>query len=210
MKVRESLTLLIVPCWRNEETIDRASTILALIHPLPGERILHGYSHCRPDSIWNRLRFGTDHHGEFERLNVREARARLTLGLSAFERAGLPRPRLFCAPRWLQNRATAAALFELGFEGFMDRKGYRTREGSWYAIPAVSFDAGRRAWMKSLHILVIKSYISFLMMTGRCFRLALHPSDMEDKRVVRLLTELFSRLEREGWRPAAIGEIMNL
>ena len=208
--VTQSLTLLIVPCWRNTEVIDPGTPLLGLIHSLPGEKVLHGYSHDRPDTIWNRLWFGTEHHGEFGKLAVRDARARLILGLSTFERAGLPQPRLFCAPRWLQSRATTEALFELGFSGFMDRRGLGTRNGARHAIPAVGFDTGSRRGRKIFHLLTTRLYIDFLMKTGRPFRLALHPSDTEDTRIARFLTVLFARLERDGWQPATVDEIITL
>lgn len=207
--VRDALSLLIVPCWGGKEPVDEGTPILRLIHPLPGERILHGYSHCRPNSIVNRLWFGTDHHGEFDGLEASDATTRIMLGLSAFERAGLPRPRFFCAPRWIQSKATADVLFELGFTGFMDRRGYRTRDGVRRAIPAVFFDTGRRRWNTLCHFLATRLYLNFLMATERPFRLALHPTDAEDKRVKRFLARLFRRLEREGWRAAHIGEVIN-
>lgn len=208
--VRDTLAFLIVPCWRGQEPIDRESPILTLIHPLPGERVLHGYSHCRTGSIWNFLWYGTDHHGEFECLDTGEARMLITHGLTAFKEAGLPRPRLFCPPRWLQSKATVTALFELGFTGYMDRRGYRTRNGVRYPIPAVSFDTGHRKWKKHLHLFLTHLHINSLIATGRPFRLALHPGDTGDNHVIRFLARLFRRLEREEWRAATIGEVINL
>ena len=85
-----------------------------------------------------------------------------------------------------------------------------TRNGVRHAIPAVGFDTGRRRWKTIFHLLATRLYIDFLMKTGRPFRLALHPSDTEDNRIVRFLTELFARLERDGWQPATVDEIITL
>lgn len=210
VNVRDALMLLIVPCWRDEEPIEVGSAVLSLVHSLPGEKALHGYSHYRPDSLWNRLWFGTDHHGEFYRLSVQEARERLALGLTAFEKAGLPRPRHFCAPRWRQSKATSEALFSLGFQGFMDQRGYRTRHGVRYCIPVVSFDSGHRTLHTILHTFATRLHLSRLLATGKPFRLAMHPSDMYDRRVSPLLISLLKRLENENWQPTTIGEIIHL
>lgn len=203
----ERAALLVVPDWQGRHPLDAAPDFAARLRGLPGTLVLHGYTHSLGPDFLNWLLYGHDNRSEFARLPPGEGAARLAKGMAMLERALGRRPAWFCAPRWQQDHATAAALRAIGLKGWMLTRGLALADGRLVPIPALNFDEGDRAWRNRLATGLREGTIRRLLAQGRPFRLALHPDDLGRPAVVRQIERLSGALERDGWRPMTLDEI---
>ena len=202
---RQVAALLVVPNWMMTERLHDRSTLGWQISTLPGEKVLHGYTHSLGPNWVDWLLYGHDNRSEFRALDGEEARRRIIKGLQIFADLRI-RPRWFCAPRWQQSRASSAALVDLGFFGWQYKSGLETTQGDRVPLPALCFDEGeRRIRIAAAHVLRSVE-IARLLRGGRPFRLTLHPSDAQHPRVWAQIQSLRERLEAEGYVPLSLEE----
>jgi len=203
---RERCALLVVPFWMGELALADHPDFCAALAAMPGEKVLHGWTHTLGPDLWNWLLYGHDNRSEFARLSADEARKRIVDGVGALENAAGVRPRWFCAPRWQQSAAVAPVLKEAGFTGYM-LKSQLVRFGEEpVPLPALCFDEGPRKTKAALLRRLRERTIDRLVSAGRPFRVTLHPDDVNDAPTWDQVTRLMARLEREGWEPLSAGE----
>ncbi len=111
------LTLLVVPDYHGQGTLDRHPAFLAAMerHLARGdELVLHGYYHADPGPVpltpgaWLKRRIYT-HEGEFYAIAEQEAARRLEQGMALFTRLAWPLHG-FVPPAWLLGTEARAAL----------------------------------------------------------------------------------------------------
>jgi predicted deacetylase len=176
------------------------------LRELPGEKVLHGFTHSRGRDLWNTLWYGTANHSEFGKLDRTEASTRLESAVAGFKAAFGTAPRWFCAPRWHQSPGTTMALRSMGIDGYM-RIDDLVWSGRRLRIPAVLFDVGPRRWQRSLARRRERRRWPRYLEQGTPFRLTLHPGDIDDVRSRREIERLIGRLHSEGWDPLHLREI---
>lgn len=205
---RDVAALLVVPNWRGRAPIGEAPSLLSRLGALPGEKVLHGWTHSLGPDFLNWLLYGHDNRSEFARLDGEEAAARIARGVESFASLGI-RPRWFCAPRWQQSAAARAALRDAGLEALMLGRSLETFSGVSAPIPALNFDEGDRKLRNRLMHALREGRIARLLAAGRPFRVALHPADVHDSVAWGQVERLFARLDEDGWTPvspdAAVG-----
>lgn len=195
---RAEAALLVVPDWQGHAAIGDSRPFVERVAALPGEKVLHGFTHSLGPDFLNWLLYGHDNRSEFARLDRAEAADRIGRGVEAFAGLGV-RPRWFCAPRWQQSAGARAALAAAGFEAFMAVRGYELLAGPSVPLPALNFDEGDRKLRNRVMHALRKGRIARLLAAGRPFRVALHPADVEDPVAWGQVERLFARLEGEGW-----------
>lgn len=194
--------LLVVPNWQGRAPVAESPALLRELATLPGEKVLHGWTHSLGPDFLNWLLYGHDNRSEFARLDEGQAAGRLARGLEGFAALGL-KPRWFCAPRWQQSAGARAALAQAGFERFMLNRSLETFSGVSVPIAALNFDEGdRRVRNRIMHALRERR-IARLLSSSAPFRVALHPADVRDATVWTQVEDLFARLEGEGWQPVS-------
>jgi hypothetical protein len=168
-----------------------------------GVPVLHGMSHRAPAGFWDRFWFGESFGAEFRSPSQPEARHRIERGRKVLEGLVGGPVSWFCAPRWRQNPATIEALRELQFKGLMTRRGfYLVEGGDFVPVPVLSYAHGQRAFVMRLNSFTRGLQTARILASGRPFRWALHPGDLENPSVRREIADLRKRLENEGWKPA--------
>lgn len=207
---RPHAALLVVPDWMGRAPIAADRAFCAAVAALPGEKVLHGFTHSLGPDFWNWLFYGHDNRSEFARLGLAEAQRRVAAGLRAFSDAFGTVPRWFCAPRWQQSGAATQALAQAGIAAWMRGRGYETADGRLAALPALNFDEGERRLRNALLHRLREGRIARLLAAGRPFRVALHPADVGDPVAWRQVRGLFARLSAEGWRPVSAGEALSV
>jgi predicted deacetylase len=203
---RRHLALLIVPDWQGRQPLAADPGFVERVSGLPGERVLHGWTHSLGPDFWNWLMYGHDNRSEFARLDGGGAAERISAGVDAFRiHFGSP-PRWFCAPRWQQSRGTTEALRSAGFSGYMLRGSLQLFSGASARLPSLCFDEGERR----LRTMIARGFreltIDRLFRQGRPFRVTLHPDDVRDERTWRQVERLMARLDSEGWMPLGLGD----
>ncbi|MFN6976847.1 MAG: DUF2334 domain-containing protein [Gemmobacter sp.] len=189
----------VVPDWQGRAPIAADARFAARLRGLPGDLVLHGFTHSLGPSLLDWLFYGHDNRSEFRALDSAEAARRLDAGLAAFAAAGLPRPTWFCAPRWQQSPATAPALAARGFAGWMTGGALVHADGRAAPLPALNFDEGERGWKIALAALPRRLRIPRLLAARRPFRFVLHPGDLDHPWLVAEIRALAARLADEGW-----------
>jgi predicted deacetylase len=205
---RDRVAFLVVPNWQGRHPLDRDPAFAARLRALPGERVLHGWTHSLGPEFWNRLLYGHDNRSEFRALSRAEAEERLSKGLALWAAAWGERPRWFCAPRWQQGAPVEEALRRLGFEAWMRMERLVGRGGVAAEIPALNFDEGDRAWRNRAGILLRRGTIRRHLATGRPFRFVLHPDDLSRPAVVAQIEAVRRGLEDGGWRAMSADEFL--
>lgn len=192
--------LLIVPDWQGRAPLAADEAFGRRIAGLPGEKVLHGFTHSLGPDFLNWLLYGHDNRSEFARLGRQEAADRLARGLEALRQIGIA-PRWFCAPRWQQSTGARAALEQAGFAGYMLRDRLDLFSGASVPLPALNFDEGdRKLRNRAMHFL--REGTMKRMLAGNSpFRVALHPADVRDPVAWNQVMRLFGRLHGEGWIP---------
>lgn len=207
-EARERAALLIVPNWGGDHPLDTAADLVARIAAHPGEKVLHGCTHTLGPDWWNWITYGTEQHAEFARLDTDAATRRLAAGVAIFERAlGLP-PHWFCAPRWKQSSGTARALAACGLRAYMLADRLAALNGPSVPFAVLQFDEGRRRWRRAAARSLRAGRARRLIAGGKAFRLALHPTDLDDDATRREITAVTHRLQQEGWTPLSLGEAL--
>lgn len=200
---RAVAALLVVPDWMGAAPIAADAAFCSKVAALPGEKVLHGFTHSLGPDFWNWLFYGHDNRSEFARLSRDEAARRIADGIAAFEKAFGLRPRWFCAPRWQQSAAATEALREAGFAAWMLPGRLQAADGRRAAIAALNFDEGDRKLRNAILHRLREGRIARLLAAARPFRVALHPADVRDPVAWAQVKRLFARLAAEGWRPVS-------
>jgi predicted deacetylase len=213
------VALKVTPNWHGAYPLDGSPSLVALLHEqiaAGSEIVLHGFEHCPADNRpfrgpWlsrTRARLFARDAAEFLTLSADEAGDALRRGVAAFERAGLPRPTMFCAPGWLHNKEAEAALKREGFRYLIDMFVVRDlwdRRGVW--TPAVGYmGAGPR---QELGVQILNGIVrQAALRTASVAKVYLHPQgDPTGVIVRRRVAALAEMIERDGWRPATFAEV---
>jgi uncharacterized protein len=213
------VTLKVVPNWHGANPLYDSSSLVALLHEqvaVGSQIVLHGFEHrparSRPfKGPWlSRMRarlFAAD-AAEFLTLSADEAADALRQGLAAFERAGLPRPTMFCAPGWLHDAEAVAALRQEGFRYLIDMFAIRDLwEGRSILTPGVGYmgaGPGQEMGVQILNGIVRQTALR----AASVAKVYLHPQgDPTGAIVRRRMAELAEMIGREGWRPATYAEV---
>lgn len=197
---RRVAALLVVPDWQARAPIASHPAFLDRLRALPGEKILHGWTHSLGPDFLNWLLYGHDNRSEFARLDEEQAAARIARALEGFGALGA-KPRWFCAPRWQQSAGARAALARAGFGAYMLNRSLETFSGTSVPLPALNFDEGDRRLRNRIMHALREGRIARLLSAGAPFRVALHPADVRDTVAWDQVRRLFARLEGEGWEP---------
>ncbi len=205
-EARAHLALLVVPNWQNQYPLDAAVPFVQRVARLPGEKVLHGWTHSLGPDFWNWLMYGHDNRSEFATLDEAEARSRIAAGVDAFAAHFGSAPCWFCAPRWHQSAATASVLREAGFAGYMLRGSLQMFSGATARLPSLCFDEGERKLRSAAARALREMTIAGLFRRGRPFRITLHPNDVVDAAAWRQVKRVMTRLSDEGWQPLGIDE----
>lgn len=207
VRARERAAMLVVPNWQGRFPLDRHPDFCRRLATLPGRIVLHGATHSAGRNWWNTFWYGHENRSEFAHLSRMEARRLLDRGRGAIERYIGPSPQWFCAPRWKQGRSTSEVLADAGFTGSLRRDRIELANGAAAKMPAIGFDEGERRWKTRLAVRLREGVIARTLARGTPFRLALHPSDLDDMPTWEQVTRLITGLESDGWTPVSLDEI---
>ena len=209
MAARDKLALLVVPDWQSRFPLDKSADFVSRVAALPGEKVLHGFTHSLGPEFWNWLLYGHDNRSEFGKLDTTEARARIKAGVKSVADSIGVKPRWFCAPRWHQSTAATEALREAGFEGYMLRNSLQLFSGNSASLPALCFDEGERRLRSAIARHLREFTINQLFRAARPFRITLHPGDVNDAPAWRQVKRVMQRLTDDGWTPLGLDEAMS-
>ncbi len=213
------LAFKVTPDWHGASPLSDAPSLVALLRAqvtAGSQLIMHGYTHqARAGRAFQgpwltRARgrlFATD-AAECLTLTSEEAEEALRRGLAEFEQAALPRPTMFCAPGWLHNAGTEAALRRAGFRYLIDMFVVRdlwTQRRIW--TPAVGYmgaGPGQELGVRMLNAMVQRVALP----SASVAKVYLHPQGDPTGPIVRhWLTALERMIERDGWQPATYAEV---
>lgn len=203
---RRHLALLIVPDWQGRYPLAAAPGFVERVSRLPGEKVLHGWTHSLGPDFWNWLMYGHDNRSEFARLDSEQAGQRISAGVDAFKTNFGFAPRWFCAPRWHHSPGTTEALRSAGFSGYMLHRSLQLFSGAGVQLPSLCFDEGERRLRTRVARGLRELTIDRLLRRGRPFRITLHPDDVRDKTTWRQVEGVMTRLDNEGWTPLGLDE----
>ncbi len=184
-------TLLVVPDHHRRGSVERdLGFVRAIDRRIAGgdEIALHGYHHVDDGPVphspleWLTRRVLTASEGEFSALTEHEATLRIDAGLRLFERLQWPVTG-FVAPAWLLGDGARAALAKTRLRYTSTHAHLETLvDGRRIAAPAISASA-RSAWRRwsSRHWL---GFARVALRDTPLVRVALHPSDVTDARIV--------------------------
>ena len=207
-RARECAAPLVVPAWQDRFPLEEDAAFVGRVKKLPGEKVLHGWTHSLGPDFVNWLIYGHDNRSEFARLSEADAAGRIAKGLRVFDACLGETPRWFCAPRWAQSRAATSALRKAGFFGYQLHNRCVVVDGPSVPLHAVCFDTGERKWKNGLARSARAGVIGRLLSAARPFRLTLHPADPEDPKTWGQVMDLMARLDDEGWKPVALGDVL--
>lgn len=194
-------TLLVVPDYHRHGSVERDPIFVRAIDRriASGDEIaLHGYHHVDDGPVphspieWLMRRVLTASEGEFSALTEHEATIRIEAGLTMFERlqwnvAG------FVAPAWLLGDGARAALAKTRLRYTSTHAHFETlADGRRIAAPAISAST-RSAWRRWSS----RQWLRFARVALRdapLVRVALHPADMSDARIVDAWRALLTAL----------------
>lgn len=213
------LALKVTPDWRGASPLHASPSFVELLRAqvaAGSQLIMHGYTHqARTGRVFQgpwltrtRGRLFAGESAECLTLSSEEAEEALRRGLAEFDRAGLPRPTMFCAPGWLHNAATEAALRRTGFRYLIDMflvRDLQTRRRIW--TPAVGYmgaGAGQELGVRALNAMVRRAALP----SASVAKVYLHPQGDSTGPIVRhWLAALERMIERDGWQPATYAEV---
>ncbi len=196
----DALTLLVVPDYhRRADLRDHPRFCRQLLEVLgPRDEIaLHGYYHLadsRPTSASARLAAATltAGEGEFQALDLAEAKQRIEAGLDVLRQTLGVRPRGFVAPAWLQNDQVVRAVRDCGLDWCEDHWFVaHVRSGEQLLAPALSM-ASRDPLRRQGSVATSKVGAP-LLPSLRTVRLAVHPGDYGHPELVRSLDHVLDR-----------------
>lgn len=214
------VVLKVVPNWHGAYPLRDSPTLINLLREQVSggsQIVLHGLEH-RPyrgrsfhGPLLSRARarlFAAD-TAEFLTLSSEEAEAALRHGLATFERVGLPRPAMFCAPGWLHNADTELALRWVGLRYLVDMfwvRDLQERRSVW--TPAVGYmgaSTGQELGVQALNAIVRQTAVR----AAPVAKVYLHPQGDPSGAAVRgRLAELARMIHRDGWTPATFADVV--
>ena len=198
---RDVTALLVVPDWHGQGVLSPDGALCRRLRDLPGEKVLHGWTHSLGPDFMNWAVYGHENRSEFGRLGQAEAARRLERGLATYRACFGHDPRWFCAPRWAESAGTAAALRDIGIGARMLRTRLQAGDDTSVPLPALCFDVGDRALPVAVMRRAREPGIRRLLAEGRPFRLTLHPSDPDHPATWAQMQRLVRHLEAQGWTP---------
>ena len=168
------------------------------------EVALHGWDHRRvddvdgPSSLARRAIGAATARGcdEFWLLGDREAKRRLHRSLDVLHRIGL-RPTGFTPPGWLASPGTVRAARDVGLAYRTSHRGIHDLRADRHLVaPALSSRPHSRFTDAAAQI--IERMAITQLSLGATVRLALHPDDLDDHRIMRSLTRVLAEARRVG------------
>lgn len=181
----ERVTLLVVPMWYEQSTIDQHPDFVDWLLELQaqGHEIqLHGWSHrvkSVDGGLWAQIAGNvyTAREGEFYQLNYQDALSRLRAGCELFQTLGL-HVQGFTAPAWLLSGPARQALIDLGFEytTYLQHVEWLPAQERFYA-PTLVYSS-RSAWRGAASRVWLPCW-QRLNASAEYLRLAIHPVDMQ-------------------------------
>jgi uncharacterized protein len=209
---RVPLTLLVVPDFHRQGTIDRFPAFIKAIeqHLARGDEVvLHGYYHDDPGPLgwsskeWFMRRLYT-HEAEFYRLAEPEALCRLKRGIDLFARLGWPVSG-FVPPAWLLGNEGRQALVQCGF-AYTSDIGHLIRLPDLRPEPALTLVwSARSVWRRGLSR-VWNDLLLAQQHQAPLIRLGLHPVDLRHHAVyrywlatVRHLLDMRTPMTKSAW-----------
>lgn len=196
---RAHIAFSIVPDWMGAHPLDAAPDFAARVAALPGDKVLHGYTHTKGPDVLNWLLYGHENRSEFQGLTAAQTDDRLDRGLAVFAAAGLARPAWFCAPRWMPSASLDAALAARGFRGVVARRGLTLFDGASKPVPPLNFDEGARGWKIAPGRVLREGTIAKLLREARPFRFVVHPDDLDHPKTFAQIERTMARLQAAGW-----------
>jgi predicted deacetylase len=213
------VALMVVPNWHGAAPLHSSPSFVSLLQAqvaAGSQLVLHGFEH-RPAANrpfagpWlSRVRarlFAAD-AAECLTLSADEMADALRRGVACFAQAGLPQPTTFCAPGWLYNAQTLAALRQTGFRsliGMFTVRDAQDRRRAW--TPAVGYmgaGPGQELGVQILNGIVQRTALR----TASVASVYLHPQrDLAGAIVRQQLARLAAMIERDGWQPATYAEV---
>jgi predicted deacetylase len=213
------VSLMVVPNWHGAAPLLASPSFVNLLQAqvaAGSQLILHGFEHrpwgSRPFAgPWlSRLRarlFAAD-AAECLTLSADETADALRCGVACFAQAGLPLPTAFCAPGWLYDAQTVAALQQTGFRSLISMFTVRDAQDHRRAwTPAVGYMG---AWpAQELGVRILNGIVQqTALRTASLASVYLHPQrDPSGAIVRRQLARLAQMIERDGWQPATYAEV---
>jgi len=212
------LTLLVTPDWHGAAPLADAPGLVGLLRAqvATGSQLaLHGYTHqptagatfAGPRLSRARARLFAADAAEFLTLTEEEAEDALRAGLEMFERAGLPRPAMFCAPGWLHNAAAEAALARSGLRYLIGMSGVRDLWSGWrIATPSVGYmGAGPR---QELGVRILNTLVRLTALRSAPVACVyLHPQGEPTGALVRGQLTYLAKLLARGWQLATYADL---
>ena len=212
------LTLLVTPDWHGAAPLADAPGLVELlrVQVAAGSQLaLHGYTHqpavgatfAGPRLSRARARLFASDAAEFLTLTEEEAEEALRAGLEMFERAGLPRPAMFCAPGWLHNAAVKAALTRAGLRYLIGMSDVRDLWSGWrIATPSVGYmGAGPK---QELGVRILNQLVRWTKLRSAPVACVyLHPQGEPTGALVRGQLAYLSKLLARGWQPATYADL---
>ncbi len=198
-------SLLVVPHWHAEESLDADSQFVRTISQWQEEGdevVLHGWTHSSvglreraQDWFWTRLY--TTSEAEFRLATPEETRIRLTTGRELFDALGWPCVG-FIAPAWLLAPHTIPILQELGFAYTVTRKTIIPLADPERIITSTSLCYSTRSgWRRGASRVWNPSLAKTLRHQG-LMRVSLHPGDVTYPKVWAQIQRLIEAALKQG------------
>ncbi len=189
------LSLLVVPYFWEKYSLLEDKELLHLIKNLPGEIVLHGYTHKGAKRLQEFL--WTDGEGEFGGLDLYNTYQKISSALELMEYAGLS-SEFFVPPAWIGNLYLEDVLYSFNFKGIAYRWYIKDlQRGSYVKTPALSFS--NRFLFSWLSLRMVPEF-ERLYKRQKILRLALHMKDFRDERKINLWREILQRVkETRRW-----------
>jgi predicted deacetylase len=194
-------TLLVIPGpWRGAALSrqDRMSRRLLSWADAGHEVSLHGWNHTQADAGGQVVRLVARGSGEFATLDAGEARSRLEMGRSLLESNHIPHPG-FTPPGWLISRDAAPQVGVAGFDYYTTLAGiHDLRRRRVLHVPVVCHRP--RSRLTGLAAAVVRAGYHLSHVAHRDLRLAIHPDDTHDPRLVATTLHLIETALDSGWQ----------
>lgn len=213
------VSLMVVPNWHGAHPLHESPSFVRLLQTqvdAGSQLVLHGFEHRPADhrpfaGPWlSRVRgrlFAAD-AAECLTLSAAETADALRQGVACFAQARLPQPTTFCAPGWLYNAQTLAALQQAGFRYlismFTVRDALDHRRVRTPAVGYMGAAAGQELGVQILNGIVQQTSLRVATVAS----VYLHPQRDPAGPIVRQQVARLKRMiERDGWQPATYAEV---
>ncbi|MDJ1008425.1 MAG: DUF2334 domain-containing protein [Paracoccaceae bacterium] len=203
---RAHIAYSVVPNWHGQHPLSSDLSFAERVSALPGEKVLHGWTHTKGPDLLNWVLYGHENRSEFQGLSRGDTEERLDLGLAMFAEAGLARPGWFCAPRWMSSPSLDTTLKARGFRGVLARDRVKVFGAGQPPLPPLNFDEGARSWKIGPGRVLRQRLIAKLLKEMRPFRFVLHPDDLDHPKTFAQIERTMARLLAAGWTPIGLDE----